>query len=157
MKKIFYSVFASALLLAGGCAKEIVNPEDEKNNDVQKPENVYDVPMKSVSLEAAMPLEVKSLVNDEGEFCWTSDDAIAVNVSYVDADGNDVNSFFKLEVKEISAENDNVATFEGEIPESGTMTGVAVYPYDEGHVYADGKLSVNFPTEVSETNHLPVM
>ena len=157
MKKIFYSVFASALLLAGGCAKEIVNPEDEKNNDVQKPENVYDVSMKSVSLEAAMPLEVKSLVNDEGEFSWTSDDAIAVNVSYVDADGNDVNSFFKLEVKEISAENDNVATFEGEIPESGTMTGVAVYPYDEGHVYADGKLSVNFPTEVSETNHLPVM
>ena len=157
MKKIFYSVFASALLLAGGCAKEIVNSEDEKNNDVQNPEDVYEVPMKSVSLEAAMPLEVKSLVNDEGEFCWTSDDAIAVNVSYVDADGNDVNSFFKLEVKEISAENDNVATFEGQIPESGTMTGVAVYPYDEGHVYADGKLSVNFPTQISESNHLPMM
>lgn len=156
MKKIFYSVFASALLLAGGCAKEVANPENE-NNEVN-PGEVTELQMKSVSLDASMPgVVLKSLVNDEGEFCWTEDDAIAVNVSYVDADGNPANGFFKLDVKEISSENDNVATFEGKIPANGTMTDVAVYPYNVGHAYADGKLSVNFPTEISEANHLPMM
>ena len=156
MKKIFYSVFASALLLAGGCAKEIANPENG-NNEVNPGEKL-ELPMKSVSLDASMSgVVVKSLVNDEGEFCWTSDDAIAVNVSYTAADGNAANGFFKFGIKEISSENDNVATFEGEIPVSGTMTGVAVYPYNEGHVYAGGKLVVNFPTEISEENHLPMM
>lgn len=156
MKKIFYSVFASALLLAGGCAKEVANPENE-NNEVN-PGEVTELQMKSVSLDASMPgVVLKSLVNDEGEFCWTEDDAIAVNVSYIDADGNPANGFFKLDVKEISSENDNVATFEGEIPANGTMTDVAVYPYNVGHAYADGKLSVNFPTEISEANHLPMM
>ncbi len=158
MKKIFYSLFASALLLAGGCAKEIANPDDGKNNDVQNPGEKLELPMKSVSLNASMPgAVVKSLVNDEGEFCWTADDAIAVNVSYTAADGNPANGFFKFDIKEISSEDDNVAIFEGEIPANGTMTGVAVYPYNEGHVYADGNLSVNFPTEISEVNHLPMM
>ena len=50
-----------------------------------------------------------------------------------------------------------MATFEGKIPENGTFEGVAVYPYNEGHVYSDGKLTVNFPNQISETNHLPVM
>lgn len=157
MKKIFYSVFASALLLAGGCAKEIANPENE-NNEVNQGD-VAELQMKSVSLDASMQqgVVVKSLVNDEGEFCWTSDDAIAVYVSYTAADGNAANGFFKFDIKEISSENDNVATFEGEIPANGTMTGVAVYPYNDGHVYADGKLSVNFPSQISESNHLPAM
>ena len=144
----------SALLVVSGCVKEMPADGSDQSTDSTPTE----IAMKSVTLDASMPgAVVKSLVNDEGEFCWTSDDAIAVNVSYVDADGNPANGFFKLDVKEISSENDNVATFEGKIPENGTFEGVAVYPYNEGHVYSDGKLTVNFPTEVSEANHLPMM
>ena len=145
----------SALLVVSGCVKEMPADGSDQSTD----STLTEIAMKSVTLDASMQQGVvaKSLVNDEGEFCWTSDDAIAVNVSYVDADGNPANGFFKLDVKEISSENDNVATFEGKIPENGTFEGVAVYPYNEGHVYSDGKLTVNFPNQISETNHLPVM
>ena len=144
----------SALLVVSGCVKEMPADGSDQSTDSTPTE----IAMKSVTLDASIPGDAaKSLVNDEGEFCWTSDDAIAVNVSYVDADGNPANGFFKLDVKEISSENDNVATFEGKIPENGTFEGVAVYPYNEGHVYSDGKLTVNFPNQISETNHLPMM
>ena len=144
----------SALLVVSGCVKEMPADGSDQSTDSTPTE----IAMKSVTLDASIPGDAaKSLVNDEGEFCWTSDDAIAVNVSYVATGGNTVNAFFKFDIVEISAENDNVATFEGKIPENGVVTGVAVYPYDKGHVYADGNLTVNFPTEISEENHLPMM
>ena len=145
----------SALLVVSGCVKEMPADGSDQSTDSTPTE----IAMKSVTLDASMQqgVVVKSLVNDEGEFCWTSDDAIAVNVSYVDGNGQLASAFFRLDVKEISAENNNVATFEGKIPENGTFEGVAVYPYNEGHVYSDGKLTVNFPNQISETNHLPVM
>lgn len=153
MKNLFYLIMASALLVVSGCVKE------EANNDNGQFEQdpALGIPMKTVILDASMLAPVKSTVNEEGEFAWTADDAIAVNVEYTNSSSETVNAFFKFDVKEISPENDNNATFEGKIPETGAVTGVAVYPYDKGHVYADGKLSVNFPAEVSESNHLPAM
>ena len=142
----------SALLVVSGCVKEEVN---DNSQFVEDP--VYDMPMKSVTLDASMLAPVKAIVDESGDFAWTSDDAIAVNVQYQNNDDETVNAFFRFNVQKISSENDNSATFEGMIPETGIVTGVAVYPYDRGHVYADGKLSVNFPAEVSESNHLPVM
>lgn len=152
MKNLFYLIMTSALLVVSGCVKEEVN---DNSQFVEDP--VYDMPMKSVTLDASMLAPVKAIVDESGDFAWTSDDAIAVNVQYWNNDDEPVNAFFKFNVQEISSENDNSATFEGMIPETGTVTGVAVYPYDRGHVYADGKLSVNFPAEVSESNHLPAM
>ena len=152
MKNLFYLVMTSALLVVSGCVKEEVN---DNSQFVEDP--VYDMPMKSVTLDASMLAPVKAIVDESGDFAWTSDDAIAVNVQYQNNDDETVNAFFKFNVQKISSENDNSATFEGMIPETGTVTGVAVYPYDRGHVYADGKLSVNFPAEVSESNHLPAM
>ena len=153
MKNLFYLIMASALLVVSGCVKE------EANNDNGQFEQdpALGIPMKTVTLDASMLAPVKSTVNEDGEFAWTADDAIAVNVEYTNSSSETVNAFFKFDVKEISPENDNNATFEGKIPETGVVTGVAVYPYDKGHVYAAGKLSVNFPAEVSESNHLPAM
>lgn len=164
MKKLLYLSIASALLMVGGCAKEPVVDNGLVDNDV--PENnvteqqPVEIAMKTIDLGASMSdLEspVKAVAGDDGAFGWTSDDAIAVNVVYTDGNGDEVNGFFRFDVKEISSEDDNVATFTGEIPETGTVSGVAVYPYDEGHSFVDGKLIVNFPSEVSEANHLPVM
>ena len=152
MKNLFYLIMASALLVVSGCVKEEANDNGQFEQDP-----TFGIPMKTVILDASMLAPVKSTVNEEGEFAWTADDAIAVNVEYMNSNSETVNAFFKFEVKEISPENDNNATFEGKIPETGAVTGVAVYPYDKGHVYADGKLSVNFPAEVSESNHLPAM
>lgn len=153
MKNLFYLIMTSALLVVSGCVKEMPADGSDQSTDSTPTE----IAMKSVTLDASSVNLGKSTVDDSGDFSWSSDDAIAVNVSYVDSNGQPASAFFRLNVKEISAENNNVATFEGEIPANGTMTGVAVYPYNEGHIYADGKLSVNFPTEISETNHLPVM
>ena len=139
-------MMTSALLVVSGCSK------DNSDNSLQA-----GVETKTATLSASMVNLSKSLVDSEGGFCWTEDDAIAVNVSYTDEGGNQTNGFYKFEIKEISAENDNEAVFEGRIPASGTVTGFAVYPYDRGHLYADGKLTVNFPTEISESNHLPMM
>ena len=152
MKNLFYLIMTSALLMVGGCVKEVADDNAQFEQDP-----ALDIPMKTVTLDASMMSQVKSIVDDEGGFAWTLDDAIAVNVRYVDKDENPVNAFFKLAVKEISSDNDNLATFEGKIPENGEIAGVAVYPYDKGHVYSDGKLSVNFPSQVSESNHLPAM
>ena len=152
MKNLFYLIMTSALLVVSGCVKEEANDSGQFEQDP-----AFGIPMKTVILDASMFAPVKSTVNEEGEFAWTADDAIAVNVEYTNSNSETVNAFFKFEVKEISPENDNNATFEGKIPETGAVTGVAVYPYDKGHVYADGKLSVNFPAEVSESNHLPAM
>lgn len=152
MKNLFYLIMTSALLMVGGCVKEVADDNAQFEQDP-----ALDIPMKTVTLDASMMSQVKSIVDDEGGFAWTLDDAIAVNVRYVDKDENPVNAFFKLAVKEISSDNDNLATFEGKIPENGEIAGVAVYPYDKGHVYSDGNLSVNFPSQVSESNHLPAM
>ncbi len=152
MKNLFYLIMTSALLVVSGCVKEEANDNGQFEQDP-----ALDIPMKTVTLDASMLAPVKSTVNEEGEFAWTADDAIAVNVEYTNSNSETVNAFFKFEVKEISPESDNNATFEGKIPDTGAVTGVAVYPYDKGHVYADGKLSVNFPAEVSESNHLPAM
>ena len=145
----------SALLVVSGCVKEMPADGSDQSTDSTPTE----IAMKSVTLDASsVNLNLgKSTVDDSGDFSWSSDDAIAVNVSYVDGNGQPASAFFRLDVKEISAENNNVATFEGKIPENGTFEGVAVYPYNEGHVYSDGKLTVNFPNQISETNHLPVM
>lgn len=153
MKKIIYSIFATTLLLSG-CAKEVESPTNENVNNTDQSTEIL---MKSVTLDASSVNMLKSTVDDSGDFAWGLDDAIAVNVAYFDENGKSVSAFFRLDVKEISADNNNIATFEGEIPENGTFAGVAVYPYNEGHVYSDGKLTVNFPTQISETNHLPVM
>ena len=152
MKNLFYLIMTSALLMVGGCVKEVADDNAQFEQDP-----ALDIPMKTVTLDASMMSQVKSIVDDEGGFAWTLDDAIAVNVRYVDKDENPVNAFFKLAVKEISSDNDNLATFEGKIPENGEIAGVAVYPYDKDHVYSDGNLSVNFPSQVSESNHLPAM
>lgn len=179
MKKLLYLMIASALLAFGGCTKEPAENENG-NNKVETPEMPDEVPdkpaetpdnetveiaMKTVSLNASMAktsdssanIALMSVVNDNGEFSWTTDDAIAVNVVYIDENGDETSRFYEFTAKEISSENDNVATFEGEIPENGIISGVAVYPYDDKHTFIDGNLTVNFPDEVYEVNHLPMM
>lgn len=162
MKRLFYLMMASALILAGGCTKEQVTGNDDVNKpeELPQPEPPVEFTMVPMTLNAAMAectADVKALIDAEGAFGWTADDAIAVNVHYTDESGNEVDKFFKFEMKEISSENDNVAVFAGEIPSTGKVSGVAVYPYDELHAYAGGELTVNFPAVVSEKNHLPVM
>lgn len=152
MKNLLYLIMASAFLMVCGCVKEKANDQGQSE---QKP--ALDIPMKTVTLDASMITIVKSTVDEEGQFGWTSDDAIAVNVEYRDNEDALVNAFFEFDVKEISSEDSKMATFEGEIPETGVLKGVAVYPYNEGHVYSGGNLKVNFPSIVSENNHLPAM
>lgn len=165
MKKLLYLMITSALMAFGGCTKE-PSENENGNNKVETPDNeTVEIAMKTVSLNASMAktsdssanIALMSVVNDNGEFSWTTDDAIAVNVVYIDENGDETSRFYEFTAKEISSENDNVATFEGEIPENGIISGVAVYPYDDKHTFIDGNLTVNFPDEVYEVNHLPMM
>lgn len=154
-------MITSAMLMLGGCAKEPVGNESSKDPVGTPDKEPVEITMKTVVIDAAMAKnsgDPKAVVDSEGAFRWTEDDAIAVNVVYDDVNGDKVNRFYEFTMKEIASDNDNVAKFEGEIPETGVISGVAVYPYDAKHVFAGGgSLKVNFPEEVSEVNHLPMM
>ena len=73
MKNLFYLIMTSALLMVGGCVKEVADDNAQFEQDP-----ALDIPMKTVTLDASMMSQVKSIVDDEGGFAWTLDDAIAV-------------------------------------------------------------------------------
>ena len=80
----------SALLVVSGCVKEMPADVSDQSTDSTPTE----IAMKSVTLDASsVSLNLgKSTVDDSGDFSWSSDDAIAVNVSYVDGNGQPVPS-----------------------------------------------------------------
>ena len=99
----------SALLVVIGCGKEMPADGSGQSTDSTPTE----IAMKSVTLDASSvnllsPSSassvnmLKSTVDESGDFAWGLDDAIAVNVAYVDGNGKSVSAFFRLDVKEIS-------------------------------------------------------
>lgn len=84
--------------------------------------------------------QTKTTAQDEGDVTkvlWSDDDAFAMSVK-----GGDFAKFVLT-----SGAGSQVGTFEVEgIVTEGVSTGyVAYYPYQEGIIYADGQLNVNFP------------
>ncbi|MCR5003090.1 MAG: fimbrillin family protein, partial [Bacteroidales bacterium] len=134
------------------CSKDSQEPEQTEN------EETPEVKMVTVSFVANAPASsdaattsTKSAVADDGTFAWESGDSVSVYVSGCSDSSND--KFYKF----TTTDSGSSAKFTGSIPEDGTISGYAVYPYDASHSYDGSNLIVNIPSAVSSTKWGPLM
>ena len=112
MKKALYLMAAASVLMAG-CAKEM-----------ETSEQAIPVGMKVVTLTAKYDSDLtKSTYDGDKTLAWSATDKIGVGV---EVDGQIQTVAFELTEGAGSAS----ATFTGEIPENGELTGSAFYPWN---------------------------
>ena len=124
MKIRLFSLFALAGLLLGGCA-------------------VDELPSEGGSVLAVMENEdTRTAVTDEGTFTWTSGDKVWLHTT-----SGSVVGTLSSGAGTGSAQFKYGAHF-------GTMTGKAVYPYNEGHSVSGDQLSVLLPASYNLGSNL---
>jgi len=154
MKKMTFISMAAQVICASMFALGLASCAKETQDEAE----LQETKMVTVSLvvnapESQDPSEsgTKSSVGDAGAFSWESGDAISVYVSGCATESD--NKFYKF----TTTDSGTSASFTGTIPEDGTISGYAVYPYDESHSYDGTDLKVNIPSAVSSSKWGPVM